>query len=69
MNQLHRSNEVWSTQHELRFIDRLGQHSRAAHSPSKLLKKYIKAQSLRWDWGSLDAKKVMEHAERRLASY
>ena len=69
MGRKYQSNEYWTTAHELKFLDKLGQHRRGPRAARGLLKKYLKAMDLRWDWLYMDPIVIRRHVKKLIASY
>lgn len=61
---------MWTTQEELRYLDAIGTHSESAIVTSKtkaeLLRNYLRAASLRSEWGMIAKEVVMLAAEEML---
>ncbi len=56
---------LWTTQDELRHIQRLGRHTDHGFSAESLLETYLATAELR-DWGNLDKDRCVEEARTRL---
>ena len=64
-----RDHNIWTTGHEIKFLDSMGNFGPKPRSHQELLKKYIKAMGQRWNWAGMNAGEIERHAKNLLASY
>lgn len=58
--------ECWSTEMEIRFLNRMGNHAKhriSNTSATDLLRAYRDAALKRKDWGTINARRILKHVE------
>ena len=63
----------YTTGDEMLYLQHIGKHSENADAcalgPAELLRRYIQAAELRFDWGEINKKVVLKFARQRLAHF